>query len=105
MLQTFDFPDANVHSAKRSETITPLQKLFMMNNPFVVEQAKRLANRIVESEANASDRVVLAYNLLFSRPPTETEIEHGLQFTNEQPDRWQQYTHALMITNEMIYVD
>ncbi len=33
----FDYPDANVHAEKRSVTITPMQKLFMLNSPFMVE--------------------------------------------------------------------
>ncbi|MCA9215754.1 MAG: PSD1 domain-containing protein [Planctomycetales bacterium] len=104
-LQTFDFPDANVHSARRSETITPLQKLFMMNNPFVVEQAKRFAKRLNESATQDESRIDLAYNLLFGRPATDIEIQHGLSFTKDKPDGWQQYAHALMITNEMMYLD
>ena len=32
ILIQFDYPDANVHSAKRSGTTTAIQKLFIINN-------------------------------------------------------------------------
>ncbi|HEV8542439.1 MAG TPA: DUF1549 and DUF1553 domain-containing protein, partial [Verrucomicrobiae bacterium] len=32
----FDYPDANVHAEKRTVTTTPIQKLFMLNSPFVL---------------------------------------------------------------------
>ena len=104
MLQVFDFPDANVHSASRSQTITPLQKLFVMNNEFVVEQAKRFADRVTAEESNGDARIQLAYRLLFARAPNEDETQFGLEFV-EDGDSWVEYAHALIATNEMMYVD
>ena len=46
MLAMFDFPDPNVHAARRIETTTALQKLFNMNSPFMIAQSKQLAKRI-----------------------------------------------------------
>ena len=40
LLALFDFPDPNVHSAGRVETTTPLQKLFVLNSPFMIRQAQ-----------------------------------------------------------------
>lgn len=105
LLQTFDFPDANVHAAKRSETISPLQKLFVMNNVFVVEQANRFSARIVSETTDPDQRVRLAYLLLFGRPPTSDEMAIGTKFTGSGDNSWPQYAHALMATNEMMYVD
>src|SRR5438876_7215273 len=31
----FDYPDANVHGEKRSVSTTAMQKLFMLNSPFM----------------------------------------------------------------------
>lgn len=52
MLQMFDFPDPNVHAANRSETTTPLQKLFTLNSPFIVRRADELAARIMSYDGN-----------------------------------------------------
>ena len=40
LLRLFDFPDANITSEKRTETTVPQQQLFVLNSPFVVEQAR-----------------------------------------------------------------
>ena len=45
VLRTFDFATPDTHSPKRFVTTVPQQALYLMNNPFVVEQAKRLAGR------------------------------------------------------------
>ena len=68
MLMQFDYPDANVHAAKRSATTTAMQKLFVMNNPFMVEQAKRLAKRVAgEGVAASAEQVQSIYSILYSR--------------------------------------
>ena len=104
LLQVFDFPDANVHAASRSETITPLQKLFVMNNEFVLEQARRLSHRVTAEESTLEDRIHLAYQLLFARAPNDVEIQFGSDFISDAKS-WPDYAHALMATNEMMYVD
>ena len=45
MLALFDFPDPNAHSERRARTTTPLQKLFVLNSPFMLRQAEALADR------------------------------------------------------------
>ena len=45
VLRTFDFATPDTHSPKRFVTTVPQQALYLMNNPFVVEQARRLAGR------------------------------------------------------------
>ena len=44
-LRTFDFPSPDISAPERIETIVPPQALYLMNSPFVVEQAKHLAAR------------------------------------------------------------
>jgi hypothetical protein len=41
-----DCPDVSMVSAKRTITITAIQALTQMNNPFILKQAERLAGRI-----------------------------------------------------------
>jgi hypothetical protein len=112
-LAAFDFPDANVSAEKRAETTTPLQKLFLMNGPFVAEHARALAARLakdVPEETSESDglRINRAYRLLYSRPPTDAERILGLDYLagGSDPDaRWEQYVQALLMANEMFFVD
>src|SRR5262249_8448523 len=99
MLALFDFPDPNIHADRRVETTTPLQKLFVMNSPFMIRQAEALADRLVaESDGSSGDVdrrfIERLYSLLFGRPTTETEMRLGLEFLNAGADarsRRQQY--------------
>ena len=45
LMRTFDFASPDAHSAMRHVTTIPQQALFLMNSPFVVQQAERLAAR------------------------------------------------------------
>ena len=110
LLMQFDYPDANVHAEKRSVTTTATQKLFVLNSPFMLAQARALAARLTASsrESNLS-RVERAYQLLYGRLASSAETKLALEFlgkaeTPEMP-RWEQYAQTLLAANEMLYVD
>ncbi len=102
MLALFDFPDPNAHADRRMETTTPLQKLFVLNSPFMVAQAGHLAERL-QREAGPDQRVDRAYRLLFGRPAKEIEIRLGRAFLKEGD--WPRYAHVLLAGNEMLFID
>ena len=105
LLALFDFPDPNLHSPGRGETTTPLQKLFLMNNPLVVKQAEAMAARIEKEAdpANVETLVNRAYEILFGRIPKKEELALGQRFleNNELRD----YAQALLNTNEFSWLD
>jgi hypothetical protein len=120
MLAMFDYPDPNVHADRRVETTTPLQKMFVLNSPFMVEQARRFAERLQAESLDDAQRIERAHRLLYSRSPSEEEARLGLEFlrndgTQRSPppesrvpatmERWQQYAHVLLAANELMYVD
>jgi len=110
LLMQFDYPDANIHSEKRFVTTTAMQKLFMMNSPFMFARAKVLAARLTANPAeNDRTRVRQAYRCLFSREPERTELKLALDFLNKPPapemTRWEQYAQLLLAANEMLYLD
>ncbi|MFO1484887.1 MAG: DUF1549 and DUF1553 domain-containing protein [Verrucomicrobiaceae bacterium] len=108
-LMLFDYPDANVHAARRGTSTTPTQKLFVMNSPFIIEQSKNLAHRIQQHSSDDATRIRFAYELLFAREPQAEELELAQQFLKQPADgdftTWEQFAQALLATNEMIYVD
>ncbi len=83
-LDVFDAPDGNFVTGRREVTNTPSQALFLMNSPFVKEQAEKFATKLLSaipgSGPNAgmqdklAERVRWAYGLCFSRSPAESEI-------------------------------
>jgi hypothetical protein len=113
MLALFDFPDANLHCDRRAETTTPLQKMFLTNGPFAIAVAESLAGRLAgEIGAERADadwlRIQRAYELLYARPPGESELWIGLRFLRKSDDpaaAWPQYAHALLAANEAWFID
>jgi hypothetical protein len=110
MLAMFDFPDPNAHSPNRVETTTPLQKLFVLNSPFMVKQAESLARNVLDSTGDDEERIRNAYESLYGRPPQAEEVVLGLEFLNEivekdDHDRWTQYAQVLLASNEMLMID
>ena len=123
MLALFDFPDPNVHAGSRSETITSLQKLFVLNNPFMLAVAERLvarverelAVRVGESDVEAAkastiDRIEVFYSILFQRPPSRDEFRLGVEFIGGDAGEtsegvWLEYAQVLLAANELFYVD
>lgn len=109
-LMLFDYPDANVHAAGRSSSTTPTQKLFVMNSAFMIEQSKVLANRVRGSASSDVERIRLAYGLLFGREPEAREVAMAKVFlqqtaNDEGLDGWEQFSQALLSTNEMMFLD
>lgn len=110
MLALFDFPDPNVHSPKRNETTTPLQKLFVLNSPFMVRQAEAFAKRITEAATSDAERIDLTYKISLGREPTSGEHALGVQFLAstgevEEDARWMQYAQIVLASNEMLMID
>jgi hypothetical protein len=110
LLMQFDYPDANVHAEKRAVTTTAIQKLFMLNSPFMSRRATALAKQFT-SDPNESDeaRAKRVYRTLFAREATPLEIELATQFlsrpTTSSMTRWEQYAQVLLASDEMLYVD
>ena len=109
-LAAFDYPDANTHAEKRATTTTAIQKLYVLNSPFMIGRAKALAARV---NANAKEsnraRVERVYQILFAREPDREELQVALEFLR-QPEskamtRWEQYAQIVLASNEMMYVD
>jgi hypothetical protein len=110
LLMQFDYPDANVHAEKRSVTTTATQKLFMLNSPFMLNQARALAARINAEKAESDQaRIQQTYRLLFGREAEKDEVKLALDFLSKpavpEMTRWEQYAQLLLASNEMLYVD
>jgi hypothetical protein len=111
MLRIFDFPDANVSAATRTETTVPQQQLFVLNSDFIIEQAKAFAKRVTREPVDLSGQVDFAYRLAFGRRPLEAEMKvaHAYLGAEKEKDdklsRWEQYCQALLASNELMYLD
>jgi hypothetical protein len=74
-LNTFDAPDREKCTARRTTTNTPLQALVLLNDPTYIEAARVLAERdLAKSGPTETDRIRLAFRLATARPPTPQEV-------------------------------
>jgi Protein of unknown function (DUF1553)/Protein of unknown function (DUF1549)/Concanavalin A-like lectin/glucanases superfamily/Planctomycete cytochrome C len=73
-LNTFDAPDREKCSARRTITNTPLQALLLMNDPTYLEASRALAQRdLTEAPANEQDRIRWAFRVVTERDPSSQE--------------------------------
>jgi dsDNA-binding SOS-regulon protein len=109
MLRIHDVPDPGAHNPWRTETITPLQGLFALNSPFMLQQADTLGRWLQNLPARqVADRVSAAYAQLFQRSPTEGEQRVAQRFLGGREgdaSAWSLYAQALLAGNEMLFVD
>lgn len=113
LLRLFDFPDANITSEQRAETTVPQQQLFVLNSPFMIQQAKALADRLfTEGDQSREDQIQQAFQLLYGRSASDVEVRLGKAFLEgESPDdgkqlsRAAQYAQILLGANEFAFID
>ncbi len=107
MLRLHDFPEPTAPSAARVATTTPLQQLFVLNSPFIQQQAAALARRLKnEVPESITAKVQRAYALLFGRPATDAQLRLAMEFLSPESDElWQQYCQVLLGSNEFLFVD
>ena len=103
LLGQFDCPDSSLPAPKRVSTTTPLQALSLLNNSFVLDQARRLAERsLAEAGQDSAARITRMWQLAFGRKPDEKELEEARQFAAEQS--WELLARAVLNANEFVYV-
>ncbi len=72
-MESLDCPDPSLLTPKRSSTLTAIQALAMLNDPFVLRQAEHLTARLRESRSELADQIGEAYRLALGRKPTPEE--------------------------------
>jgi hypothetical protein len=89
LFRTFDFPSPDVSNPQRFVTTVPQQALFMLNSPFVVEEARALVGRPEYSKADGASewQVQELYERVFSRRAEPQELEAALKFISAEAAR------------------
>ncbi len=106
LMAIFDGPDTGASTGRRVTSTTTLQALYFLNDPFVHDQASRLAARVQTERSTDADRIDRAYQLLFARPPTSDEQQMGLAYLAKVEDKpWESYVRVLLRANEFVYVE
>jgi hypothetical protein len=109
----FDFGDAATPDGHRSVTTVATQALFVMNSPLVMRAARNVADRVLKQEKQDRRRVEDIYLRVLNRRPVANEIDQGLTYVADIRQKWNQVgeeqawtslTHALMASNEFVFV-
>jgi hypothetical protein len=118
IMTMFDAPEPTQSIGERVSTTVPTQALALMNSPFVRQQAEKLAIRIRTSDEEPLPAAVdRAYQIAFSRNPTDPERARMLEFIELQRvaaggdpkeglrKALVEFCHVLLCLNEFVYVD
>jgi hypothetical protein len=94
LMDTLDCPDASLLTGKRNVTVTALQALATLNNPFVLKQSEHFAARVQHERPNLEEQVTRAFELALSRPPTKSEQARFVDYAN---------THGLVNAGRVLF--
>jgi hypothetical protein len=113
LFEVFDLPDQNVTCNRRYVSTVPTQALTLLNNEFVLRQARLLAECLVSEAGNEPGaRLTRAYRRVFGRDPSSEERRLNLEFLEKQrafhngdaPSALTDLAHVLLNLNEFVYV-
>ena len=119
ILNLFDFPDVNQVNGARGVTTVPTQALYLMNAPFYHEQSKLLAARAFEFAATPEARIQWLTETVLVRTARPDDLARGQAFvadfaaklasagrsaSDANREAWERYCHALLASNEFLYI-
>ena len=108
----FDFASPSTSNGRRGETMVAPQALFMLNSDLVREAAARLGRRLGrEGAGNDADRIRLAHEIAYSRPPDPEEIGDWTAFldryegaSGDRDAAWRGLCRVLLSSSEFLYI-
>ncbi|MCS1410911.1 MAG: hypothetical protein M2R45_04106 [Verrucomicrobia subdivision 3 bacterium] len=115
----FDTPIPHTTIGKRSVSNVPAQALILMNDPLVIHQAQRWAEKLLAAspEMAPRDRISQIYYTALGRKPSREESRNALDFIESQGtiygedegDRslriWADFCHVVFNVKEFIFLD
>lgn len=119
-LALFDGADPSSSTGVRLPSTTPLQALFVMNDPLAHAESSKFAARAIAAASDEQTRIVAAYQLAWNRPPSADEQQECADFLRQYRDKlmelktpsdqielkaWSALTRVLMSSNEFVFVD
>ncbi|HLK59988.1 MAG TPA: DUF1553 domain-containing protein, partial [Chthonomonadaceae bacterium] len=102
-MECLDCADPNINTPVRNTTLTALQALALLNDPFMLRQAELFAERLKTLSPEPARQIEAAYQLAFGRAPTPDEgaalavyaRKHGLPAA----------CRLLFNANEFVFID
>jgi hypothetical protein len=114
MMLAFDTPLPASTVGRRNVSNVPAQALILMNDPFVAEQARHWAKRVLEDRGLSEDaRIQKMYLTAFSRTANASELSAATAFLRQQgeqygtidPRAWGDLAHVLFNVKEFVLIE
>jgi hypothetical protein len=111
LLLVFDYPPPATAMGRRNVSNVPAQALTLLDDPFVLDQARRWATRVLaEPGETAEARVESMFLDAFGRPPSEAERARAIAFLGEASrdgdvEAWAGLAHVLFNVKEFTFID
>ena len=104
LFETFDQPNLVNSTDRRNRSIVAPQALILMNNAFVIVQAKKFAERLRrEAGADTGALVDRAFLVALGRKPDATERSKSVAFVRATPNGLVEFCHLMFNLNEFVY--
>ncbi len=113
LFRSFDVASPDTHAPKRFQTTVPQQALYLMNSPFLLDQSRAVAQRVLAATAaDTESRVRGMYRQVLGRDPSPQELTLAQQFLAQSPPAddgnsatWEQLAQVLLLSNEFVFLD
>lgn len=112
LFEIFDGANPNLVTGKRTRSIRPAQALYMLNSPFVMEQAKLAAENFLKSPDCSAEKpevcIRAAWKKCLSRDPSTEELQATLAVVGEDPrsaEAWTEVFHSLFASVDFRFLD
>jgi hypothetical protein len=118
LLGLFDSPDRNTSTSRRDSSNVPAQALFLMNSPFIRQQATALAQRVIVEGGDDKARIDQLYQLIYGRRVQDVERSEIIAFLKQYrgaadtpqasgtaPLEYVALCRTLLTSNEFFFID
>ena len=102
--QLFDSPATGTIMAKRDQSTSAPQSLFMLNDSAAINAARGLAGAVGNRHKTDQARLNAIYQTLYTRPPTADETKWAMAYLKQTYKPWTLY-HVLLCANEFLHVE
>ena len=119
-LALFDGADPSSSTGVRLPSTTPLQALFLMNDPLAHTAAEKFADRVKLAASDEPTQLAAAFRIAVVREPTQDEVAECHDFLKQYRERltalepkaadierrtWIAFSRAFLSSNELIFLD
>jgi hypothetical protein len=113
VIEPFDLPRMAPNCERRPVSTAAPQALLMLNNPFMVQQAGLIGDRVRATSSDLPTQITLTWRLIYGRTPNVSEIASAVEFLTAPPDASPEIAVAnlnllcqtLLCSNGFLYVE